>query len=271
MSIDVVIPACNNYETKNFSLYYTIRSVLSQSLQPKSINVVENQNYESAKESIEKEFGKLVNVIDGTANPKNISYARNIGAKAGNSDLIVFIDDDVVISKNFHLETVAAIMRNYDFSCGAARYWTRTDWSSYLDKSYSISHIQNILRYKTYLPRSIERLTGNPSYHEFSFIGHFGAIKRNVFEQVNGFDENYKEWSYQDTDLMMRLCMQGFQYAILRHEDIAIYHLSHGVDKIAYQDINKQIFLKKQQEAGINFHLNHFFGIFDDDGYAILS
>ena len=187
------------------------------------------------------------------------------------ADFVRFIDDDVVLARNHYFETLILRMRQVDFCCGAARYWTRTDWKSYLDKSYHISHIQNILRYKTYLPSSIERVTGNPSYHEFSFIGNFGTIKRKVFEKVRGFDENYKEWSYQDTDLMMRLCMEGFHYFILSHENISVYHLSHGVDKSTYLEHNKKLFQSKQKEIGLDFHLNHFFGIFDDDNYPILS
>lgn len=271
MSIDVVIPTCNNLESKNISLFYTIKSILSQSVQPRKINIVENVDFEPTKVYLDEEFGGLVNVIDGTTKPNNISYARNTGAKNGNSKLLIFIDDDVVISRNYHFEKMLSIMKQFDFCCGAARYWTRADWNSYLNKSFHISHIQNILSYKTYLPKSIERVTGNPSFQEYSFIGHFGAIKREIFEKVKGFDENYKEWSYQDTDLMMRLCVEGFQYSILSNEDISVFHLSHGVDKNAFLEYNKKLFLNKQRELGVNFHLNHFFGIFDDDKYSILS
>lgn len=271
MEIDVVIPTCNNFDSKNFSLYYTIRSILSQSIQPAKIIVVENIAYEKTKLCLEKEFGSLISVVDGTEKPKNISHARNIGASEGNAGLIVFIDDDVVVGKNHFFELLIARMKAIDFSCGAFRYWTRTDWNEYLNKSYPINHIQNILKYKTYLPKSIERLTGNPSFHEFSFIGHFGAVKRKIFEKVGGFDEMYKEWSYQDTDLMMRLCAAGFQYSLLCNDQISVYHLSHGVDKFTYQERNKELFLKKQESLGISFRLNHFFGIFDDDKYAILS
>lgn len=271
MSIDVVIPTCNNFESKNFSLYYTIRSVLAQSLQPKRIIVVENLEFEQTKRLINQDFGKLVEVIDGTKKNKNISYARNLGVQMGKSDLIIFLDDDVVIQRNHHFETIVSRMNQLDFSCGAKRYWTRTDWNTYLNKSYSITHIQNILKHKTYLPKSIERRTGSPSYHEFSFIGHCGAIKRNVFENLNGYDENFQEWSYQDTDLMMRLCAKNYQYDLMSNDNIGIYHLSHKVDKTKYQDINRELFTKKQMNLGISFKLNHFFGIFDDNSYSILN
>ncbi len=85
MQIDVVIPTCNNFETKKFSRYYTPRSILSQSCQPKNIIIVENISYENTRLQIEKEFGSLVRVVDGTQNPKNISYVRNLGAREGNA------------------------------------------------------------------------------------------------------------------------------------------------------------------------------------------
>lgn len=271
MSIDIVIPTCNNYLTKNYSLYYTIRSILSQSTLPDNIFVVENETYDETRSIVEKDFGRLVVVLDGTSKKKNISFARNYGANQGNSDLILFIDDDVIIGRNHFLELTVARMKNIDFACGAKRFWTRTDWYQYLNKSYSIHHIQNILKYKTYLPKSIERLSGNPSFHEFTFIGNFGIIKREVFDVVGRFDEGYKEWLYQDTDLMMRLCTEGYQYDLLENDQISVYHLAHGADKIKYQEINKELFLKKQEDLGIAFRLNHFFGIFDDDSYSILS
>lgn len=271
MQFDVIIPTYNNFEVKNNSLHYTLRSILSQSVQPKKIIIVENFDFEKAKYQIEIEFGKLISVIDGTSVPKNISYARNLGVQHGDAELIIFMDDDVVIGNNNSFEQMIAKMKNLDFCCGAMRYWTRTNWIDYLNKSYSITHLRNILKYKTYLPKSIERLSGNPSFHEYSFIGHFGIIKRTVFQNVNGFDETYKEWAYQDTDLMMRLCIENFQYDLLCNDYIAVYHLSHKVDKTKFQDINKEIFLQKQKELGIKFHLNHFFGIFDDDKYSILS
>ena len=271
MQIDVVISTCNNAETKNYSLHYTIRSILSQSLQPRRIFVVENHSIDSLTRQIEEEFGSLVSVIDGTQKPNNISFARNLGAKAGNSELILFIDDDVVLGRNHFLELVASRMRYLDFSCGAYRYWTRTDWHTYLHKSFPITHIQNILRSKSYLPRSIERFTGSPSYHEFSFIGHFGAVKRDVFNKIGGFDEDFIQWSYQDTDLMMRLSVNDYQYNLLYNDHITVYHLAHTVDKSRFLETNRDIFLNKQKKMGIKFHLNHFFGVFDDDSYPIWS
>jgi glycosyltransferase involved in cell wall biosynthesis len=271
MEIDVVIPTYNNNKLKKFSLYFTIRSILAQSVQPRNIIIVENCNLSETKKIIHNEFGKLVNIIDGTLIPENISFARNLGVKHGYSELIIFIDDDVVIGRNDTFEKIIKKMKFLDFYCAAERYWTYPDWNTYLERSFLINHIQHILYQKSFLPKSVDRSTGEQSFHEFTYIGHFGAIRRDVFEKNNGYDENYCGWSYQDTDLMMRLCADRYNFELMYLDNISVYHLAHAVDKSHYININKDLYLKKQKKLGIEFHLNHFFGIFNDDEYSILS
>src|SRR6185437_15188636 len=192
MDIDIVIPTTDNFLKKNFSIYFTVRSILSQSVQPKSILIVENgiDKNDTATKLI-SEFGKMITIIDGTRMPNNISYARNLGAQHGNSDVVLFIDDDVLIARNDTLEKIAKKMMETDFYCGAHRYWTNTVWQQLLKKSFSINHMQRILTFKSYLPKSVERISGNQSFHEYSFIGHFGAVKRTIFAEIRGFDEEY--------------------------------------------------------------------------------
>jgi hypothetical protein len=70
---------------------------------------------------------------------------------------------------------------------------------------------------------------------------------------------------------MMRLCTNNFSYQLMTNEDIFIYHLSHNVDKSSRLLLNKDLYEKKTDELGIKFHLNHFFGIFDDDEYDVIT
>lgn len=272
MSIDIVIATANNIEQKHYSLYFTLRSILAQTYQPKQIFVVENINIKTIGCILQKDFGNVITLIDGTSSPENISYCRNLGASFAKSDVILFMDDDVVLGNNETLKTVSKKMHFLDFYCGAHRYWSRYGWEEFLDRSFSIFHIQHILRARSFLPMSIERLTGKRSFHEFSFIGHFGAIKKEVFEAVGKFDESFTGWTYQDTDLMMRLCLKSLDFQLMYYENIFIFHLSHGVDKSRFIDPNRELFREKEKSLNIKFHLDHFFGIFEENnGFAILS
>lgn len=58
------------------------------------------------------------------------------------------------------------------------------------------------------------------------------AVNRDVFEKVNGFDENYVGWGQEDSDLRNRLVKGAFR-AVPLHMKARAYHLWHPVDKEA--------------------------------------
>lgn len=263
MSISIIIPTSKNVETSHSSIYYTIRSILAQNTQPESIVVVENCRNTGVIDFLHYHFGKLVKVIPNDGRENNISYARNKGVTYSQGEILLFIDDDVIIGNNDFLRQIESKMCYEDFSCGAYRYWSEISWYKYISKDYSINHIHRILKARSFKPISIERNSGNRNFQDFSFIGNFGAIKKSVFCKIGGFDEQYKGWTYQDTDLMMRLCEKEFSYQLMMYDNIYVYHLSHPVDKSHFISNNRELFNNKQRLMKVEFHLDHFFGIFN--------
>jgi len=270
-NIDVVIPTAKNVEDSHFSICYTIRSILAQSYQPRQIIVVENASNIGVHEILQSQFGKLVKVINGLDNTPNISYARNLGVKQGNSEIIVFMDDDVIVGRNNYFANIIEIMKYNDFCCGAHRFWTTTDWYKYLSLDYQMNHNLQILKAKTLLPHGIERVTGERNFNEFTNIGNFGAVKRDVYDRVKGFDENYKGWLYQDNDLIMRLCFNNYSYQIMSYLDIFCYHLGHPADKEPYRKANKEKYESKEDELKIKFNMNNFFGRFYGENVEVIT
>ncbi len=61
------------------------------------------------------------------------------------------------------------------------------------------------------------------------------AVNRHVFEQVNGFDENFVGHGQEDSDLRDRLFRGGFS-PICLHTKACAYHLWHPVDLKARQE-----------------------------------
>ena len=263
--MDIIIPTAKHIEKSHSSIYYTIRSILTQSLQPKNIIVVENDYNTGVCDFLHYHFGTLVRVIPNDGQRNNISYARNKGAAYSSSETLLFMDDDVVIGNNNFLKQIQEKMFHEDFYCGAYRYWSEANWHKYINKDCPLNHILRILKAKSFKPTSIERNSGNRNFHDFSFIGNFGAIKRAVFQEIGGFDEQYEGWTYQDTDLMMRLCEKEYSYQLMAYDDIYVYHLSHPADKSQYISKNRELFYEKQKQMNVKFHLSHFFGIFNSD------
>jgi len=271
MNIDIVIPTSKNIKESHFSICYTIRSILAQSYQPSNIIVVKNTPNTGINDVLQSHFGKKVQIVNGLDNPINISYARNLGVQKGDSDIVLFMDDDVVLGYNDYFFRIINILQFSDFCCGAYRFWTKPNWHKYLSLDYQMNHNLQILKSKSFLPQSIERTTGSRNCSEFSYIGNFGAIKRDVFNKIGGFDEQYEGWLYQDTDLMMRLCFNKYTYEILSYTDMFCYHLGHPADKQLYRKINKEKYIKKQDEFNIRFNNYNFFGRFEDETVNVIT
>ena len=271
-NIDIVISTGKNIEESHYSICYTIRSIIHQSVQPDKIIVVSNVPNTGIEKVLTDQFGNLVCLVDGTNKTSNISFARNLGVQHSNSEIVMFMDDDVVFGYHDHLSRIIEIMKHNDFCCGAQRYWISPNWFNYLSLNYPFNHNLQILKAKSFLPSSIERISGKRNYNDFSFIGHLGAINRSVFDSVNGFDESFEGWLYQDTDLMMRLCYLHYSYEILSYSNMYCFHLGHPADKEEYRSRNKNRYVQKQEELGIHFCVDNFFGRFDDQtNYAVIQ
>lgn len=270
LKFNVIIPTFKN-DLKQNSLYFTLRSILAQTVLPNEIFVVDNDGSTSERKKLQDNFGDTIYILDGSKKRMNISYARNLAAYRSECDFLLFIDDDIVLGSINIFELLAKQMQYLDFYCGANRYWSKLHWHDQINKEYSIYHILNILKSTSFLPYSIDRDSGKTSYHHRSFIGNFGCINLKVFKELGGFDENFESWTYQDTDLMMRLANANKEYQLMANDGINIYHLSHGVEKHESRIRNKALFERKKKKLGINFHLNHFFGDFDSNFYSIIS
>ncbi|MGD1861205.1 MAG: glycosyltransferase family 2 protein [Leptolyngbyaceae cyanobacterium] len=134
--------------------------------------------------------------------------ARNLGAAAAQGDVIFFVDADVCV----HATTVeqvaiafqqdphlAALIGSYDDAPGAANF---------------LSQYRNLLHHFVHQTASTRATT---------FWGACGAVRRDVFFKVGGFDERYRQPSIEDIELGYRLTAAN--YPINLKKDIQVKHL----------------------------------------------
>ena len=157
--------------------------------------IVVNDGSTDDCEKIAREFPvQLLNFPKGPFGP---AYARNRGAEVARGTILFFVDADVVldcgalrlVAKLFQLQPdLAAVFGSYD-----ARPKARGVISQYRNLLHHFVH-QN----------------GNPEAS--TFWAGCGAIRRSVFEKINGFDEKqFTRPSIEDIELGYRLREAGYR------------------------------------------------------------
>jgi hypothetical protein len=123
---------------------------------------------------------------------RGAAYPRNVGVRASHGDLLVFIDSDVVV----HPDTLARFVSRFEADTELAALM-----GSYDEKpscSELLSQYRNLMHCYTHQHGGRRAST---------FWTGCGAVRRDVFEAVNGFDERYH--AMEDIDLGRRIARAG--------------------------------------------------------------
>jgi glycosyltransferase involved in cell wall biosynthesis len=143
-------------------------------------------------------------VLDQRSGPAN---ARNIGAEAAESDILLFIDADVLVPQDI-ISRVSAMM--------AAQGGLSAIIGSYDDSPTAqdtVSQYRNLLHHFTHQHAREDAST---------FWGACGAIRRSAFRSIGGFNPRYTQPSIEDIELGYRLKEAG--HAILLAKDLQVTH-----------------------------------------------
>lgn len=140
--------------------------------------------------------------------PGGPARARNKGAEVAQGEILFFIDADVTLT----VETIDrlitafstcpsldALIGSYDDSPGASNF---------------LSQYKNLFHHYTHQISSEEAST---------FWGACGAMRREVFWAVGGFDEGYRYPSVEDIELGYRLKRAGFKIKL--DKNVQVKHL----------------------------------------------
>jgi len=197
--LDIVIPVYND----NPYLDETLKSIVIQQLPngwKVNLYIVDDGSDEPV--AIDN---KGINVVRLATN-SGCSVARNQGARAGNGEVILFLDADCSLMK---ADTFALLLeeyeKGYDVCFGQIHAPQGDFWAKY----------QNDV--------AKERATKFCSGDKSSMTTSIFMVKRDKFEMVGGFDEKY-HFGFEDRDLFITLMQSGdkaslVQSAIVNHND----------------------------------------------------
>ncbi|ESA35789.1 glycosyltransferase [Leptolyngbya sp. Heron Island J] len=199
-SLSIIIPVYNGGEN-----FQKCLASLKSTLQPDDEVIVVSDGETDGSWRIAKTFGAKVVRLKISGGP---ARARNTGATMATGDILLFLDADVTV----HPNTLDLIRQRFQESSELAALI-----GSYDDRPEADNFLS---QYKNLFHHYTHQVSSETA---FTFWGACGAIRRSVFEAVNGFDEGYHKPCIEDIELGYRL--KQAHYSIALCKDIQVKHL----------------------------------------------
>jgi GT2 family glycosyltransferase len=267
MNISVIIPTYRRPK----DLDAAINSILLQSVLPNEIIIVDSANDKATKNIANKflnceldiKIKYIYNKIDSSA------VARNIGAEYSTSDILLFLDDDAILRKDYIKYVLDAYGRfdnalivqgniiSEDFNTNLRkRIWNKS-WQ-YYNRFFNLFHQtsgkMNVLK--------SGRTTSPPDPSSIIncewAVGCNFSIKKDIFEKYK-FDSNLMKYSYgEDKDLSYRIHKKYPQSVYLIPEAHLIHNGSFNRDApvkraIIAEKVYALYFVAKNLNKPINY------------------
>lgn len=238
LSISVIIPVHNG----GTSFHNCLASFGDSLCSPNEVIVVSDGNTDTSWK-IAESFGVRVLRLETNSGP---ALARNVGAKAAQGDILLFIDADVTLHPNTlglvrqqfeQRPDLAALIGSYDDEPGADNF---------------LSQYKNLFHHYTHQ---------TASDIAFTFWGACGAIRRSVFMTVDGFDESYRKPCVEDIELGYRLKRLGYNIRLCKN--IQVKHLKRWEPisllkaEIFYRALPWSALLLSEQRFDADLNLNN--------------
>ena len=97
MNVSVIVVTRNRCNM----LIRAIESILSNETKANELIIIDNNSEDKTEEKIKKYLKKHDNIKYYKEKKVGISYARNLGLKKANGEIIIYTDDDCVVAKNW--------------------------------------------------------------------------------------------------------------------------------------------------------------------------
>lgn len=169
------------------------------------------------------------------------AFILNEASRTASGDILIFLDSDCIPAQNL-LSIYASRATPDSFYLGGVYYLTQQLTQNALQSNPSMKpqefwamarRSQNLK--KGTRKRNFKRYWESRLYNALKvkkpkIWGGNCAIKRDLFEHINGYDENYSRFSKSDSDLRNRL-VKGSYRAVPLQTIARTYHLWHLVQK----------------------------------------
>lgn len=278
MKVSVIISVYNRFEY----VLNILRCLIEQTILPYEVILVDDGSKNNLKEYLKK-FKINSKFKIKYIYQKDLGFRKskscNNGVLESEGEYLIFLDQDAIFPKDL-IETFLQKKIKKKFSI------LRVLWSSFEEKEKIQENIENKEDYENLLniiskneKKKLKKYLLKDKYNNFRYklglrdrgaglmgIG-FGILKSD-YENVNGYDEDYKGWGGEDADLGLRLYKSGMK-SITFTTKLPSIHMCHPLDPTKIGDKNISLYNKKKKEIKTkSFRCE--FGLYnrkDKDGY----
>ena len=142
--------------------------------------------------------------------PEGPARARNLGAHSAEGEILFFVDSDVTVPRDAIERILRVFRQDHQLAALFGSYDEKPSEPNFL------SQYKNLLHHYVH-QKGLEEA--------FTFWGACGAIRRDVFLELGGFDETYKRPSIEDIELGYRLKRAGYRIKLVKA--LQVKHLKH--------------------------------------------
>jgi len=193
LMISVIIPVHNGGES-----FHRCLLSLAKSVPPPGEIIVVADGDTDGSWRLASELGALVLFIPIAGGP---AKARNLGARTARGDILFFVDADVAVCPETVGKVAIALQNEPDIAALIGSYDDAPGETNFL------SQYKNLFHHYVHQTASEEAST---------FWGACGAIRSEIFLEMGGFDESYRQPTVEDIDLGYRLKVAGYKIRLCK-------------------------------------------------------
>jgi glycosyltransferase involved in cell wall biosynthesis len=213
MEASIIIPTKNRETILLNSLRYAIKAIATINVEIIIVNDGDNDI------NLPEEWKSKIRIIK---NPKSgVASARNLGAANAISEVLIFMDDDMLINESavkkvieyIYQNTTSTININWIYTPELLIQLKQTKFGRYLD-NHGFTSLKGWNKDQPW--------NNNELFENIGVTSQFLGINKAIFNSINGYDETFPHAGYEDYDFAERMHKKGIKFYVWP-KDI-IYH-----------------------------------------------
>jgi GT2 family glycosyltransferase len=244
MSLGVIIPFHNNH----VGLQWILEALTPQLRGRDEVVVVDDHSDRPPSPPDDMPCVRVTALQRGDG-PGNRAGARNDGWRACDTDVVVFLDGDMVPSPTF-LDSLRCLHQEHDEVVVKPERFAMTREEQARGKAACLHEVATQARWFA-VPPSRPPQASSPTPHWYYAASNALSVERQHVERIGGWDEEYHGWGEEDMDFAYRLHRAGLGFIFPEPESLYAVHLDHDLaeDWVESLERNASRFVAKYPEV----------------------